>query len=292
MKKKIILLVLVVLLLLSFVLTACSGDKIQDEENLKYTSREVEERDIDDKRMLTVEDIKSKGKLVMGTNADYPPFEFHAMIDGGDEIVGLDIEIAKYIADSLGVELEIKDMNFSNLLGAVSTGMVDVVLAAMYPEPEREKQVSFSDVYYEADIAVLIRKDDDRQYSSKEDLIGKTIAVQIGTTQENIANDIESTDVKSLVTNSDTVMNLKTGKVDCALLELVVAESFAKVNDDVKVVEEFVIETGFGGIAIATQKENEELVNTFNQLIREMKEKDLISQWFTEAEELSGKALK
>lgn len=287
MKKKSIISLLIVSLLFSFVLTACSGEKAKNVEKTEVTGGEA-----DEVKLFTIEDIKQRGKLVMGTNADYPPFEFHAMIDGKDEIVGMDIEIAKYIADSLEVELEIKDMSFNNLLGAVSTGMIDVVLAAMNPLPEREKQVNFTNLYYDANIAVLIREDDNREYSSEEALIGKIIGVQMGTTQEDIAQKIEDATVKSLGTNSDMVMSLKTGKIDCALLESVVAESFAKVNDDVKVAENLVIKNESGGTAIATQKGNEEFVEYLNDLIREMKEKGLIDQWFVESQKLSEESLK
>lgn len=287
MKKKSIVSLLIISLLFSFVLTACSGKKVKDVEETEVTAGET-----DEVKLFTIEDIKQRGKLVMGTNADYPPFEFHAIIDGKDEIVGMDIEIAKYVADSLGVELEIKDMSFNNLLGAVSTGMIDVVLAAMNPLPEREKQVSFTNLYYDANIAVLIREDDNREYSSEEDLIGKIIGVQMGTTQEDIAQEIENATVKSLGTNSDMVMSLKTGKIDCALLESVVAESFAKVNDDVKVAENLVIKNESGGTAIATQKGNEEFVEYLNELIVEMKKKELIDKWFVEAQKLSEESLK
>ena len=95
-------------------------------------------------KAYTLEGIKNKGKIVLGTSADYPPFESHAMIDGKDEIVGFDIEIAKYIAEELGVELEIKDMDFDKLLGGLSTGMLDIVIAGMNPDPEREKEANFT----------------------------------------------------------------------------------------------------------------------------------------------------
>ena len=126
MKKKISLFIGIILIL-SSLLIACGKDK---DTNVEHKSSEVES--------YSLEGIKKKGKLIMGTSADYPPNEFHIMVDGKDTIVGFDIEIGKYIADKLGVELEIKDMEFNNLLGGLSTGMLDIVIAGMADEPDRE----------------------------------------------------------------------------------------------------------------------------------------------------------
>lgn len=285
MKKNIVFL-LIAVLLTSFVLTACGGE--QANEPVKDNVEDMANMDMSEEETLSeIDKIKQSGKLVMGTNADYPPFEFHAMIDGKDEIVGLDIAIAKYIAEGLGVELEIKDMDFSNLLGAVSSGMIDIIVAAMNPTPERLEEANFSDIYYEADIAVLVKKDDTREYKSEDDLIGKTIGVQLGTTQEEVATGIEDAVVKSFNTNSDAIMNLKTGKVDCVLMESVVTSSFAKVNDDIMVAEDLIIKNLSEGTAVATQLGNDQLVELMNELIVEMKDKGLIEKWFLEAQELS-----
>lgn len=83
--------------------------------------------------------IKKAGKIVLGTSADYPPYEFHKVIDGKDEIVGFDIEIAKQIAKDLGVELEIKDMKFDGLLAALQAGKIDFIVSGMTPTEERKR---------------------------------------------------------------------------------------------------------------------------------------------------------
>ena len=103
--KKMISLLMIVVVLASLLVACGNGEKEGSQEN----NSKVES--------YTLEGIKNKGKIILGTSADYPPFEFHKVIDGKDEIVGFDIEIAKYIADQLGVELEIKDMDFDKLLG-------------------------------------------------------------------------------------------------------------------------------------------------------------------------------
>lgn len=265
MKKKINLF-MVTILILSSILVACGNEKAEP---------------------YTLKGIQKKGKLVLGTNADYPPFEFHTIIDGKDEIVGLDIEIAKYIAEDLGVELEIKDMEFDKLLGGLSTGMLDMVIAGMNPDPDRE--ANFTDIYYEANLSVLITKDDESNITKVEDLEGKSIGVQIGTTQEEIAQtQIKDGDVKSLSTNPDIVMNLKTNKIDCAIMELPVAESFAKANDNIMVVEDFIIDSESGGMAIAVKKGNDELTEKLNEILADIKSQGLIEKWFIEADEFSN----
>ena len=284
MNKKISLL-LVVFMLFSIILTACGGNKPKEpnkqvkdvEKNVKTEAKELQE-------------IIDSGKIVLGTSADYPPFEFHTMVDGKDETVGFDIEIAKYIADELGVELEIKDMDFDNLLGGLSTGMIDIVIAGMNPDPKRE--ANFTDIYYEANHSVLINKEDKDRITTVEDLDGKSIGVQIGTTQEKIAKtNIKDADIKSLVKNPDIVMNLKTKKIDCAIMESPVAESFTKVNEDLMVVDGLTIKDESGGVAIAVKKGKDELTKKLNEILSELKSKDLIDKWLIEAQELNDQDL-
>lgn len=277
MKKKISLFIAVILILSSLV----AGCGTKEEVNSEKNGSEVEDN--------SLEEIKKKGKLVLGTSADYPPFEFHTMVDGKDEIVGFDIEIAKYIADELGVELEIKDMEFDKLLGGLSTGMLDIVVAGMNPDSEREKEANFTDIYYEANLSVLVNKEDASQINKLEDLNGKSIGVQIGTTQEKFAKtEIKDADVKSLSTNPDIAMNLKTKKIDCAIMEAPVAESFASSNDNLMVVEGVNIDSGSDGVAIAVKKGNDELTVKLNEILAEAKDKGLMDKWFIEADKQSN----
>ncbi|MSU00413.1 transporter substrate-binding domain-containing protein [Tissierella pigra] len=281
MKKKIGL-VLAGIMLFSIILTACGGNSSNRQINNEENNIESEVQGLDS--------IIQKKKIVLGTSADYPPFEFHTMIDGKDTIVGLDIEIAKYIADELGVELEIKDMEFDKLLGGLATGMLDIVIAGMTPEDGRE--ANFTDIYYEADLSVLVSKNNPSGIATIDDLIGKSIGVQIGTTQENIVQTtIKDAEVKSLSTNPDIVMNLKTQKIDCAVMETIVAESFAKANDDLMVVENLTIDSGAGGVAIAIQKGNDELTKKLNEIIAKLKSEGLIDKWLIEADKLSSEGL-
>ena len=97
-------------------------------------------KDSGSKGQSSLEKIKASGKIILGTSADYPPYEFQALIDGKDTIVGFDIELAKEIAKDLGVELEIKDMSFDGLLAALASGNVDMVISGMTPTEYRNSQ--------------------------------------------------------------------------------------------------------------------------------------------------------
>lgn len=283
MKKKISLL-LAVLMIFSIVLTACGSD---EPEEVKEPEENVEENE-ETEEAKSLDDIIESGKIVLGTDADYPPFEFHAMIDGQDEIAGLDIEIAKYIADELDIELEIKEMDFDKLLGGLSTGMLDMAIAGMNPAPDRK--ANFTDIYYEANLSVLVNNDSEGDISTVEDLNSKSIGVQMGTVQEEIAKDtIEDADVKSLSKNPEIIMNLKTKKIDSAIVETPVANSFAKANDDIMVVEDLIIDNESGGVAIAVKEGNDELTEKLNEILDEIKSKGLIEEWLIEADELSTK---
>lgn len=236
--------------------------------------------------MSSVDQIKEKGKLVVATSADYPPYEFHALIDGKDEIVGFDMEIAKYIAQELGVELEVQDVKFESLLLGLESGMYDMVIAAMSPDPARN--VNFSDVYYNAKHGIVINKKLMDEIKTLDDLQGKSVGVQLGSIQEGIAEEMEGITVKPLSLITTLVLELKTDKVDAVLMEKPVAESFAKTNDDIMLVEDIEIVDETGGSAIAMKKGNDELTKEVNQILEKIKAENLIDGWVIEANELSN----
>jgi ABC-type amino acid transport substrate-binding protein len=130
---------------------------------------------------VSINAIKKRGKLVVGTSADWPPYEY---VEDG-KIVGIDVDIARKIAERLGVDLEVRDMKFSALIEAVKRGDVDIVIADMAITPEREKQVLFS-IPYQVDSSVVIARRG-ANIRSIDDLRGKTVGVQVGTVQEDWA---------------------------------------------------------------------------------------------------------
>jgi len=210
--------------------------------------------------------IKDSGKLVLGTSADYPPFEFHASIDGKDTIVGFDIEVAKEIAKDLGVTLEIKDLKFDGLLAALDQGSVDIVIAGLSPTEERAKSVDFSIQYYSAEQAVVIRGTDKGTLATLESLKGKTIAAQKGTIQEDAAKAVEGATVLSLGKISDLILALKSNRADAAIIEVPVAESNVKENADL-VISSIVIKNEGEGKVAAVKKGSADLVAEVNKTL-------------------------
>lgn len=239
-----------------------------------------------------LDSIKDSGKLIIGTSAAYPPYEFHIMVDGVDTIVGFDIEIAKEIAKDLGVELEIKDMTFDAVLTGVNTGMIDLGVAGITPTEERKASADFSKVYYQAKQAILISKDKESEITSAADLTGKTIGVQIGTTQEQMAMAIEGATVKSLPKASDLVLELKSNKIDAVMLEMPVAKSYANQNPDLMVPETVEFENTDSGSAIVAAKGETALIDAVNQTIDKLISEGKIDQFVSEATVLADQLQK
>lgn len=234
----------------------------------------------------SLEAIKSKGKLVIGTSADFPPYEFHSNKSGKDEIVGVDISIANQVAKDLGVELEIKDMDFDGLLVALQAGKVDMVFSGMTPKPERKENADFSDIYYQVSQTYIMRKDEADKVKSEEDLKTLKIGAQKGSVQEDLAKSkFSAENIKSLTKVTDLMLDLKNKKVDAVLLEVPIAEFNAKKNDDLAVTS-IKFDDEEGGYAIAMPKNSTELVSEVNKTIKKLKDEKKIEQFVIEANQL------
>lgn len=230
--------------------------------------------------------IKESGKIVLGTCADYPPYEFHKEINGKDQIVGFDLEIAKAIADDLGVKLEIKDMKFEGLLAALAGDKIDFVVSGMTPTPERAESVDFSKVYYVEEQKLLIKKEDADKIKTIDDLKGLKIGAQKATVQEEIATGIEGAkDVKLLAKITDLVLELSNDKIDAIVLPKPVAKAYSESNQDL-----FAPEISFGrqdGVAVAAAKGNKELVDAINKTLDKLIKEGKIDQFITEATQMA-----
>lgn len=290
--KKILALMLVFVLVFS--LAACNqtepAETNESEESETPVSEVQKDGEVEVVEAAGLDEIKANGKIVLGTSADYPPYEFHTMVDGKDAIVGFDIEFAKAIAEELGVELEIQDMAFDAVLAGVQTGLLDMGIAGINPDPERAEIFDFTDIYFESQYCVLVSSDKASEFTKAEDLNGKSIGVQTGTIQEGIVNDnLQPGNVVSLGKVTDLVMQLKSGMIDAIVLEVPVADSYAGSNPDIAVIKEidfteFEIE---GGSAVAIQKGNTELVEAINEVIAKLKDEGKIDEWYAEAVKLA-----
>lgn len=230
--------------------------------------------------------VKESGKLILGTSADYPPYEFHKSINGKDEIVGFDIEVAREIAKDLGVTLEIKDMKFDGLLAALDQGVIDIVVAGMSPTPERAKSVDFSDVYYQSKQMLVVRAEDKDVITSKDAMSGKTIGVQKGAIQETIAAEQFSTSTPmALGKISDLVLALKSKRVDAAIIEYPVALANTNANPDLFMTAiEIPMESE--GTAAAMKKGNPDFVESVNKTLNRLISEKLIEQFVADANAL------
>lgn len=230
--------------------------------------------------------IIANGKLVLGTSADYAPFEFHTEINGTDTIVGFDISIAQYMAEQLGVELEIVDMSFDNLLISLNKGDFDIVLAAMSSNEERAKAVDFSNEYYLSNNVILVQKQNADKYTTKESLQGVSMAAQKGTVCETRAKELAGeSSVVSLVKVQDMVSELLAGKVKAVLLDKPVASGYVIMQDSLEMVDIGLVAEE--GMSVAMKKDSAGLTELVNCMLSQLTEEQLDS-WMGEAQVTAG----
>ena len=204
----------------------------------------------------------TEGILTMGTNAAFPPYEYYE----GDTVVGIDAEIAQAIAEKLGLTLEIVDMDFNSIITAVQSGKVDVGIAGMTVDPEREKNVDFTDSYATGVQVVIVTEDS--EIASVDDLEGKLIGTQEGTTGWSYCSEDYGDDMVIPYTNGATaVQALLDGKVDCVVIDQQPALSFVEANEGLKILEtEYAVED----YAIAVSKDNTALRDAINTALNEL----------------------
>lgn len=229
--------------------------------------------------------------LVMGTNAEFPPFETRGGADGS-EVVGFDVDVAKAIAAKMGLPLKVEDMKFDSLLPALDAGKVDLVLAGMTITPERAQNVDFSAPYYKATQVVLIRKGDPVP-AAKEDLKGRTIAVQLGTTGDGAAVEITGQEnVRQFTSTMDAVVELMNSKVDFVIIDEQPAVQFQKKNaNDLQLVR-LAFDDEFYGVAV--KKGNAELLAKINEALAEIaadgRYDQAVDQWMVQMADAAEEA--
>lgn len=214
--------------------------------------------------------------LVMATNAEFPPYEYRE----GEEIVGIDADIAKAIADNLGMTLEIEDMAFDSILVAVQSGKADIGVAGMTVTEDRLKNVNFSDTYAEAAQVIIVKEDS--EIASPDDLTGKTVGVQLGTTGDIYADDIEDGTVERYNKGFEAVQSLLQDKIDAVIIDREPAKVFVSQNEGLKILDEAFTEEEY---AIAMSKDNDELLEKINGALKELKEsgelQEIIDKYIT-----------
>lgn len=215
--------------------------------------------------------ITEKEKIIMVTEAGFAPYEFY----DGEEIVGVDVEIAKKIAEKTGKELEIKDTDFDSIINEVKTGKADFAAAGLSITEERLEEVDFSIEYAVSKQVVLVKNDS--EITKVDDLNGKKVAVQLGTIADLVLSDeypeVELVQHKKYLL---AVEDLKADKVDAIVLDSLPAEEIIKVNSDFKILDEELLTDKYG---IAVQKGNTELLNSINEVLQELMDNGKIEEY-------------
>jgi polar amino acid transport system substrate-binding protein len=265
MNKKLALVMALVIMVMTLV--GCTGGSAPSEE-------------------AKLDKIKAAGKLVLGTAADYPPYEFHKEINGQDQIVGFDIEIAKAIAEELGVELEIVDMKFEGLLPALITDDIDFIIAGMVATDERKETVDFSIPYYKAQQRFVVKAEDAETLKTPEDFASMKIGAQKSTIQESIALEkFASAEYIGLSKITDLILELKNNKVDGVILVEPVAKAYVKQNSDLFLAEEILGQED--GVAVAVNKGNEDFLATIDEVLKKLIDEGMVEKFIADATDLS-----
>jgi ABC-type amino acid transport substrate-binding protein len=238
--------------------------------------------------VLTACGGSDKKVLKVATSADYPPYEFHQVVDGKDSIVGFEMEAIRYIGKQAGYdEVEIIDMDFNGLLAAVESGVADCAVAAMSVDEERLKNADFTDFYYTAEQLCLVRAEDKEKYSTFEGMKGAVVGVQNGTIHEQLMLDtVGDVEIKLYKKVTDMVMELENGTVDVLCLDGYVARNSAAKNDKIVVPDVSFGVTEGDKYAIAVKKGNTELLDVLNKGIADMLESGQMEEWVVEANEI------
>ena len=258
--KKLSIAMLSMVLAGSMLLTGCGGGNNQA----------AGENDSADTQQSETAENTDGGVLRMGTNATFPPYEY---VDENNEVAGIDADIAAAIAEKLGMELEITDMAFDSLIPALQSDTIDIVLAGMTVDPERAEQVNFTDSYATGVQVIIVPEDSD--IASPDDLEGKNIGVQTGTT-----GDLQCTDaygqefVKQFDNGPLAVAALLNGQVDCVVIDNEPAKNYVAANEGLKILDTAYADEDY---AAAIAKEDTELFEQVNAAIQELKEDGTIA---------------
>ena len=205
------------------------------------------------------------GTLTMATNAQFEPWEYY----DGDKIVGIDAEIAQAIAEKLGMELKIEDMQFDAIIPSVTSGKSDMGMAALSVTEERKASVDFSETYADSALQILV-KSDNADITDLDTLAGHKVGVQTGTTGDLKATEVVGDEnMERFNSYFEAIESLKQGKVEAVLIDKAPAKVFLAQNEDIKKVGDDLDKEEY---AIAVAKGNTELVEKLNTAINELKE--------------------
>ena len=235
------------------------------------------------------------GKLTVATSPDFAPYEFYAIDDSGTpQLAGFDIALAGYIADYLGLELEVVPVDFDGVLMELQTKAVDLGVAGLSPDPKRESIMDFSDIYYEGGQSFVCLNSNKDMFASLADTNNPDyeIGAQTGSIQVDLAEtNSPDSQIIQLTKVTDIIAELLAGKLDGAYIETAVAESYAKNYPDLCVALDVPYE-GAEGSAIGVSKGNEALRKAVNEAIAKAKSEGKMDEFVATAnEQASGEII-
>ena len=266
--KKMLVLALSAAMLLT-VLTGCGSSETAAPQDEQATEAQAEEQPAAEATTL-LEQIKAKGKLVVGTEAQYAPYEFK---DLDANFVGCDMWLAQQIADSLGVELEIVDMSFAGIIPAVQSGQVDLGIAAFTNTPERAEEIDFSDLYETSAQLLIVKTGNADTYSTKEALAGQKVGAQKGTIQSQlIQSALPDSELFELEKYPALALEVQNGNIAGLVVDQAVGESLvANSNGELEVSNfEFSAEEASFGKSVVIAKGNEDLAAAVNEVVNKV----------------------
>ena len=231
-------------------------------EETKAEETKAEESKAEEAPAAELETVQ-KGKLVMVTNAEFPPYEFHDQ----NAIVGIDVEIAGAIAEQLGLELEIEDIAFDSIIPEIVSGKADIGAAGMTVTEDRKQNVDFSDTYAHATQVIIVKEDS--EIKGVADLEGKIMGVQQGTTGDiYVSGDYGDEAVERYAKGMEAVQALAQGKVDAVVIDGEPAKQYIKEVEGLKIIDESYTDEDY---AIAIKKGNTAMVEAVNKALADLK---------------------
>ena len=231
-------------------------------EETKAEETKAEESKAEEAPAAELETVQ-KGKLVMVTNAEFPPYEFHDQ----NAIVGIDVEIAGAIAEQLGLELEIEDIAFDSIIPEIVSGKADIGAAGMTVTEDRKQNVDFSDTYAHATQVIIVKEDS--EIKGVADLEGKVMGVQQGTTGDiYVSGDYGDAAVERYAKGMEAVQALAQGKIDAVVIDGEPAKQYIKEVEGLKIIDESYTDEDY---AIAIKKGNTAMVEAVNAALAELK---------------------
>ena len=279
--KKLFALLLTLAMVLS--LAACGSKK---EEAPAETPAETPAEEPAEATITTV----TEGKLTVATSPDFAPYEFYAIgEDGTPTLAGFDMALAQYIADYIGLELEVIPMDFDGVLTELATKTVDLGMAGLSPDPKRADVMDFSDLYYKGGQSFVCVKGNADKFTSLEDTNNPeySIGAQTGSIQMDLANENSpDADIIALPKVTDLISELLAGKLDGAYIETDVAKSYQKNYPELEIVLDVPYDSE--GSAIGVSKGNEALLAAVNEAIAAALADGSMENFIAEAAELAA----